>query len=124
MICPKCSVEMEAIKVEGIEVDRCVGCKGLWFDAREHEKLKDVKRAAATLDVGTPAEDAGAPTSKKIKCPSCHTQMIQMTAQGRAGLQFEACTVCHGAFFDAGEFRAYAVGGGVTGFIKGLFGRR
>ena len=133
MTCPKCSAAMESVSVEGIEVERCTGCKGMFFDAREHEKLKDIRRAAATLDIGEPAGgDAGrgaggtavAAPPKKITCPSCHTQMIEMAVQGRAWLKFESCTVCHGAFFDAGEFRAYAGGGGVTGFIKGLFGRR
>ena len=131
MTCPKCSAAMETVSVEGIEVERCTGCKGLFFDAREHEKLKDVRRAAATLDPGEPATPGGnrggtavAASPKKIQCPSCHTRMIEMAVQGRAWLKFESCTVCHGAFFDAGEFRAYAGGGGVTGFIKGLFGRR
>jgi Zn-finger nucleic acid-binding protein len=137
MICPKCNAAMETVSVEGIEVERCTGCRGLFFDAREHEKLKDIRRAAETLDIGTPAakaEGGGAVTAtattksktgtKKIQCPSCHTQMIEMAVQGRAWLKFESCTVCHGAYFDAGEFKAYAGGGGVTGFLKGLFGRR
>jgi Zn-finger nucleic acid-binding protein len=128
MICPKCNAAMESVSVEGIEVERCTGCRGLFFDAREHEKLKDIRRAAETLDIGTPAVAEGgaavATKTKKITCPSCHTQMIEMAVQGRAWLKFESCTVCHGAYFDAGEFKAYAGGGGVTGFLKGLFGRR
>jgi Zn-finger nucleic acid-binding protein len=132
MICPKCSAAMETVSVEGIEVERCTGCRGLFFDAREHEKLKDIRRAAETLDIGTPAvktEGGGTATAtatktRKITCPSCHTQMIEMAVQGRAWLKFESCTVCHGAYFDAGEFKAYAGVGGVTGFLKGLFGRR
>jgi Zn-finger nucleic acid-binding protein len=31
---------MEVVRFEDIEVDRCVRCGGLWFDALEHEELK------------------------------------------------------------------------------------
>jgi Zn-finger nucleic acid-binding protein len=115
---------METVAFGGIEVERCGGCKGLWFDAREHEKLRDVKGAAATLDIGDPRPDAGKETRGKIQCPACHTQMIQLTIQGKGRLKVESCTVCHGAFFDAGEFRIYAGGSGIGGLIKGLFGRK
>ena len=40
MQCPKCSAAMEKVVHEGIEVDRCTGCGGLWFDMLEHEDLK------------------------------------------------------------------------------------
>lgn len=124
MNCPKCNAAMETLAVGGIEVERCTGCKGLWFDAREHEKLKDVK-GAADIDVGprapAPAEpfDPAAP-APKVMCPVCHTPMILMSVHGKKGLRYESCKVCYGAFFDAGEFREFCGGGG--GFFKKLFG--
>src|SRR4051812_34189233 len=109
MICPKCNAAMETVPGGGVEGERCAGGRGLFFDAREHQKLKDVRRAAETLDIGTPAAAGGgaavATKTKRITCPSCHTQMIEMAVQGRAWLKFESCTVCHGAYFDAGEFK-------------------
>lgn len=103
--CPACSSGMEQVQFGGITVERCLNCKGIWFDAREQEKLKDVPGAEA-IDTGTPA--ATAPASKgKRQCPVCHTQMIQMTDHRQPHLKFESCTVCYGAYFDAGEFRDY-----------------
>jgi Zn-finger nucleic acid-binding protein len=32
MNCPKGSAAMEIVGFDGIEVDRCTGCLGLWFD--------------------------------------------------------------------------------------------
>jgi len=37
MKCPKCSLSMEKVNYLEIEVDRCTGCEGIWFDALEKE---------------------------------------------------------------------------------------
>jgi Zn-finger nucleic acid-binding protein len=107
--CPKCNAVMEKVAFGGMTVDRCVSCKGLWFDAREKEHLKEAEGAEA-LDTGrpgsAPAPAAPAPGGK-IQCPVCHTQMIQMTDHDQPHIKYESCTVCHGVFFDAGEFRDY-----------------
>lgn len=105
--CPKCKASMERVTFGGTTVDRCVNCKGIWFDAREREQLKDVTGSEA-IDTG-PAKGSAAPatTAGKIFCPVCHTQMIQMTDHAQPHIKFESCTVCYGVFFDAGEFRDY-----------------
>jgi len=35
MCCPKCGMEMIAIDFEGIQLDKCSSCLGLFFDDRE-----------------------------------------------------------------------------------------
>ena len=37
MLCPKCVHEMETVSVDGIEVDRCTQCYGIWFDRLERK---------------------------------------------------------------------------------------
>src|SRR5690606_31905197 len=49
MKCPKCSAEMESVTFEGVSVDRCTGCKGLFFEARKAQKLKEM-RGSEVLD--------------------------------------------------------------------------
>jgi hypothetical protein len=39
MKCPKCGHDMKTEKVEGIDVDRCSFCEGLYLDAGELEQL-------------------------------------------------------------------------------------
>ncbi len=39
MKCPKCGHDMEAVTLEGIEVDRCTSCEGVYFDRGELETL-------------------------------------------------------------------------------------
>ncbi len=51
MNCPKCKASMEKVVFEGVEVDRCKGCQGIWFDFQEQKQLKSMKGAAA-IDTG------------------------------------------------------------------------
>src|SRR5688500_16912293 len=109
--CPRCSAAMGKITFGSVVVDRCTACKGLWFDAREHERLKDVE-GAETIDTGGSASTAASaapkqPGDAKINCPVCHTRMIRMVDHQQPHIHYESCTVCHGVFFDAGEFRDY-----------------
>ena len=39
MRCPKCGMEMVEITFEGIKVDKCSGCLGIFFDNGEVEQL-------------------------------------------------------------------------------------
>ena len=37
--CPKCGQQMEEVDLQGIKVDRCSGCQGIYFDQGELELL-------------------------------------------------------------------------------------
>lgn len=108
---------MGKVTFGSVVVDRCTSCRGLWFDAREHERLKDMA-GSEEIDPGSPASSAAGPTGgtasagpaigdAKIDCPVCHTRLIRMIDRQQPHIHFESCIVCHGTFFDAGEFRDY-----------------
>jgi hypothetical protein len=40
MRCPKCGMQLEEIAYEGIRLDRCPGCEGIWLDSGELERLR------------------------------------------------------------------------------------
>lgn len=120
MNCPKCRAAMEVVTFEGIDVDRCTTCKGLWFDVLEKEHLCELHGAEA-IDVGERPADAG-DDHRRILCPVCRTLMITMSVMGHPELKYESCTVCFGAFFDAGEFREFKGGHGLPRLLRGLVG--
>lgn len=45
MKCPKCGHDLLAENLDGIEVDRCTHCEGVFFDAGELEQLYLTKQA-------------------------------------------------------------------------------
>lgn len=106
MKCPKCTAGMETIAFEGIEVERCNACHGLWFDLLEHEDLRLVEGSEA-IDDGLPEVGRAFDAERATTCPACAGPMIGMVDVRQPHLRFESCTSCHGCFFDAGEFRDY-----------------
>ena len=43
MICPKCEAEMRSYERNGITIDQCSGCRGVFLDRGELEHLLDAE---------------------------------------------------------------------------------
>ncbi|MFP4355294.1 MAG: zf-TFIIB domain-containing protein [Phycisphaerae bacterium] len=119
MKCPKCDSDMEKVTYASIEVDRCLGCRGLWLDALEADKLRNVK-GSESIDSGDPKVGRQYNKVEDVDCPHCDVQMLRMVDPGQAHIWYESCPRCYGVFFDAGEFADYR-DEGVLDWFKGLF---
>jgi len=106
MTCPKCQSPMENVQYQTIEVERCTGCKGLWFDMLEQDDLKTLQ-GSEQIDIGAAAQGQAAPKTTPIQCPSCSAQMIAMVDRQQPHIGYESCSRCYGVFFDAGEFKDF-----------------
>ena len=102
MQCPKCGGEFQQVKHGDVEFDRCSACNGLWFDAFEHEALKATP-GSETIDLGPNGAKPTGGEGTKI-CPRCNVKMIDMVVAAQPHIAYESCGVCHGVYFDAGEF--------------------
>lgn len=103
MKCPKCNAEFETVEFGGIEVERCTGCKGLWFDSLEHQQLKNLE-GSEVIDSGDPDKGREFNAKDRYSCPKCSARMIRMVDNAQPHIWFESCSSCNGVFFDAGEF--------------------
>ena len=122
MKCPKCAAEMELVTFEDVTVDRCTGCKGIWFDASEQKLLK-AKKGAEAIDIGDVAVGKKMDKINDINCPRCLKPMIRMVDVDQHHIDYEACTTCFGIFLDAGEFKDlknYTI----SDYLRGLFSHR
>lgn len=68
LTCPKCQGEMRAYERNGVTVDQCADCRGLFLDRGELEKLVDAEGAWSAAS----AQQAPAP-----QAPSVHQQPQQ-----------------------------------------------
>ena len=102
MRCPKCRSDMQQIMIDGIEVDRCSECHGLWFDGGELNTLRS-KEAAAALDIGDMAVGKKQNEIEHYRCPRCAGPMNRLVDPAQTHIWFERCGSCRGSFFDAGE---------------------
>ncbi|WP_296249676.1 zf-TFIIB domain-containing protein [uncultured Stenotrophomonas sp.] len=104
MQCPKCNSELKPITHGDVEIDRCSGCGGLWFDAFEHEELKQLD-GSERIDYSP--KTTVPPNTGAGKCPKDQQPLFAMVVAGQPHISYESCGFCHGVFFDAGEFKDF-----------------
>lgn len=97
---------METLNFKDVEVDRCTGCYGLFFDHLEKETLRKLE-GSEVLDIGDEFLGATLNEILDVPCPKCHTKMNHVLHTDPFEIKFESCPSCKGAYFDAGEFRDY-----------------
>jgi uncharacterized protein len=101
MMCPKCGEDtLDAFgMVEGVHVDFCGKCKGIWFDEGElafyTEMPVDVPSLQSSMTRG---RNTGLP------CPRCTDQQL-VEVQYVTGQHplLDVCPKCKGVFVDKGE---------------------
>ena len=105
MNCPACKTTMFVMEYDGLELDHCPGCAGVWFDADELDLLFG-HSASLTTDVIGALPDAAAAdvgTEKPRRCPRCRKTMRKVNIGGDSGVLVDVCRGDHGLFFDQGE---------------------
>jgi len=96
---------MIVVEHESIELDHCVNCSGVWFDAGELELLLEnlelvginssLNNILSSNKVETP--------EKKRRCPICGKKMKKMTIGHKPEVLIDACPLGDGLWFDSGE---------------------
>lgn len=102
MDCPVCRNAMITFELEGVEIDYCTDCSGIWLDAGELELLLgDSHQAEQLLDSFEADYES---TEKPRKCPICLKKM-QKIAVGQCKSRFliDKCRRGHGLWFDKNE---------------------
>lgn len=104
MKCPKCDSELKPLAHQNVEVDRCSGCGGLWFDAFEHEELRELSGSEKIENSPSKTVPVGKGSGL---CPKDQQRLFGMLVAGQPHIAYESCGFCHGVFFDAGEFKDF-----------------
>ncbi len=118
MNCVKCSSPMKTFEVEGIEIDQCPKCSGIWCDPGEYEKLLKIKNSEKLLDRSKKVEEHN---DKVGFCPRCGGQkyMVQVSSVNPR-IKIDKCVKCNGLWLDGGEFEVLQIDE-VMSTIENLF---
>ena len=114
MRCPKCEGALAPLVVDGVEVDRCGACRGVWFDKRELSEVLPRPAAKSLLGGG---EDPQALDQKRAKCPRDGSPLLRVHSLRNQSVTLDTCSVCQGIWLDGGEFEALRAGGGAAAFV-------
>ena len=105
MKCPACNSLMIVVEHETIELDYCVSCSGVWFDAEELELLLEamqLEETSLSLDNILTTPEAKS-VEKKRNCPICGKKMKKATVGREPEVIIDACSWGDGLWFDSGE---------------------
>ncbi len=103
MKCPKCTTEtLHEISVEGVTVDRCYVCDGVWLDSQElNQLLAEDARHVAELRRGKFASQA---EGKRGSCPREAVELLRVYSAIDRSVVLDVCSECGGIWLDGGEF--------------------
>jgi uncharacterized protein len=107
MRCPVDKKDMIVVEHLKIELDYCLGCAGVWFDASELELLiESLKREGANIKTGNQLNlTAANVTEAPRKCPHCGSKMDKVWIGNQPKVLIDSCPRGHGLWFDGGELQ-------------------
>ena len=103
MDCPVCREPLIVAEREGIELDVCPWCHGLWFDAGELALLSE--KLGRSLRVSEGSLERAETSEKPLGCPRCDRAMDKVTLGASPKMVLDRCAA-HGLWFDQGELGA------------------
>jgi len=109
MICPVCSEEMLILEFEGVELDFCARCGGVWLDEGELEQLAHDSGDFWRMPPGG--------RRSRRRCPRCNRRMRLAIYPG-TGIEVDVCARGHGIWFDGGELQEVLRRGGAEGVAR------
>ena len=100
--CPECRNYFSMLKLDGVDLDVCCVCKGIWFDVGELQHF-----TGFTRDV--PADYLHSRMSK-YDCPVCGETMQEHVFIRSYNLLADQCLAGHGVYLEKGELeRAFGI---------------
>lgn len=116
-MCPLCLEPMIAFELEGVEVDRCVGCGGTWLDAGELAWIAE-RAGVGAGRLSEALERAKGSRHGKRRCPRCRRKLrlihVETPRAPDRPIDLDRCPKGHGLWFDRGEMEAF-----VTAYEQG-----
>jgi len=98
---------MIVVEYKKIELDICMSCRGIWFDADELGLLLGSLDLAHD-EIGRPLGER--PAEEARKCPYCRKRMEKTLMGPDEGVVIDKCKSGHGLWFDGGELDVVVAG--------------
>ncbi|RJO65772.1 MAG: hypothetical protein C4523_15365 [Myxococcales bacterium] len=122
--CRQCGAPMRAESYEGVRIDVCPDCHGVWLDDGELGRIVEIREAKidpipperlirAKKRTGRRRKRAAAAERSRL-CPKCGQAMDAVPYQYSSDIVIDVCPARHGVWLDASELeavQAYAEGG-------------
>jgi Zn-finger nucleic acid-binding protein len=125
-MCPNCKEPMIVLDWQGVEIDMCPSCGGVWLDLGELELICE-QAGADPGPLAEALEKAGQGEATKRQCPRCSKKLRAISAGEQKRVELDRCPRGHGIWFDRGEMQSFVGSfeegerGAVARFFADLF---
>jgi Zn-finger nucleic acid-binding protein len=107
MNCPRCSVALNAVKYDGVQIEACPDCGGEWLYAGEllklvehHDEVFTADEIASLEAVDKEILTAESDDHDELNCPACDKQMEHFNYADTSGIILHKCVNCGGIWTD------------------------
>lgn len=99
MKCPRCHSDLTPTKRDGVDMETCPSCQGMWLTSQELTRLED-----EVFDLGDDEKGSlvFSPAATTDPCPQCG-QPMQRFGYRLYDVEMDFCPAAHGFWLDAGE---------------------
>lgn len=107
-LCPDCHIPLSPQTFEGLTLDVCSRCAGVWFNAEELRTLMATDPfSLATLEARTSPhlEHVAGPPARQ-SCPNCGVLLQEYHYLYNSPIVLHACPQCEGCWVQKGELLA------------------
>ena len=100
--CPDCEAPLQSVFYEGVAVNLCMQCKGMFLDKTKLSRIEQSR------EIEIPTSTPAAPKKSEIgrSCPTCHTSMKKVKHGKFRGTIIDVCESCSGIWLDKGELES------------------
>ena len=103
MRCPGCGSSLQTESFEGLQIDTCPTCHGVWFDEGElGEFLKKTPTSLNAFNEKHRAEPEKVSAASRL-CPRCNTGLESYRYLYNSPIIIDSCPQCMGIFVGPGE---------------------
>ena len=125
MLCPECNDEMLILELDGVEIDCCDECRGIWLDEGELELLIETGSDSDQPIIKALTSPDAIKEKDRRRCPVCNKKMLLVDIPLDPVVEIDRCPGNHGLWFDKGELEqiiSAAKGTQVADFLGAMFG--
>jgi len=114
--CPNNCGDLTLSGYEGVEVDYCSACRGVWLDygkltqiVQNRERAWSPEKIRNVLSRLDGHNAPPMPEERVLKCPNCSAQLDEVNYQGTSNIVVNPCGDLHGVWLDAGEIASIQI---------------
>ena len=107
--CPVCKKKMVEKEYEGVPIDICSACGGVWLDKDElyqiieKREVKFSEEEKKDVEPEAPMQGSRIDMIPELNCPLCGAVMRRFTYAGTSGVVIDRCPKGDGVWLDKGE---------------------